>query len=286
MLLGDAVNGGIRRIFVEKVNDEWQGSVFAFTGGLEAGPNRLLWGPDGYLYVGMCGQGSGWSYKRDYGLQKVKPNGTDVFEMVAVRSRKGGLEIEFTHEPNAAALTAGSYAVKSWYYKPTSAYGGTAQDTKAVTVGQPRQSDDKKSVFLPLSPLDGPNGGNGRVYYIKLNGIKSASGISAWTQEAWYTLNNISPSEPFVTTKLDAPSPRAEGFRLRAMPGRLELAAKLGETIARAEVRDTRGGLVAEIPGAGGTNLEIPTAGWASGLYLVTLRSAGGVSYVRQVAVP
>lgn len=288
MLLGDAVNGGIRRIFVEKVKDEWQGAVFAFTGGLEAGPNRLMWGPDGYLYVGMCGQGSGWSYKRDYGLQKVKPNGTDVFEMVAVRSRVGGLEIEFTHEPNAAALSASSYTAKSWYYQPTSTYGGPAQDTKNLTVGTPKLSPDKKSVFLPLSPLDGPTGGNGRVYYLKLNGLKSASGISLWTQEVWYTMNNFSPDGPFPTDirKVAAPAERVEGFRLRAIPGSLELAARLGETIARAEVRDTRGGLVAEVPGAGGTNLEIPTAGWASGLYLVTLRSASGASYRREVAIP
>jgi hypothetical protein len=288
MLLGDAVNGGIRRIFVEKVNDEWQGSVFAFTGGLEAGPNRLLWGPDGYLYVGMCGQGSGWSYKRDYGLQKLKPNGTDVFEMVAVRSRKGGLEIEFTHEPNAAALSAASYTAKSWYYKPTPDYGGTAQDSKNPVVGTPQLSPDKKSVFLPLSPLDGPTGGNGRVYYLKLNGIKSASDIPLWTQEAWYTLNNISPSSPFDpgTTKVAAPAARAEGFRLRSTIGRLELAAKLGETIARAEVRDTRGVLVANIPGVGSPNLDIPTTGWSAGLYLVTMRSATGAAYRREVAIP
>ncbi|MEO6095921.1 MAG: hypothetical protein ABIW76_09625, partial [Fibrobacteria bacterium] len=289
MLLGDAVNGGIRRIFLEKVNGEWQGSVFAFTGGLEAGPERLIWGPDGYLYVGMCGQGaSSWAYKKDFGLQKVKPNGTDVFEMVSVRSRKAGLEIKFTHEPNAAAVSAAAYAVKSWHYSPTSAYGGSSVDTKTVSVGTPVLSPDKKSVFLPLSPLDGPTGGNGRVYNIKLNGISSASGISLWTKETWYTINNISTSgifEPEVT-KLEAPALREAGFRLHAQAGRLELAARFGVAIARAEVRNTRGALVADVSGSGGTNLEIPTAGWASGLYIVTLRSGAGDSYQRQVAIP
>ncbi|MEO6097574.1 MAG: hypothetical protein ABIW76_18735 [Fibrobacteria bacterium] len=290
MLLGDAVNGGIRRIFVERVAGEWQGSVFSFTGGLEAGPNRLIWGPDGYLYVGMCGQGApGWAYKKDFGLQKVKPNGTDVFEMVAVRSRAGGLEIQFTHEPNAAALSAASYTVRSWYYVPTSAYGGPATGTNpAVSVGTPLLSPDKKSVFLPLSPLDGPSGGNGRVYNIKLKGIASVSGLSLWTQETWYTINNISTSIPFFkgTTKLAAPANKEEGFRIQARAGKLELAAKLGEMIARAQVRNMRGALVADVNSAGGTVLEIPTAGWTSGIYIVTMRAGTGASYQREIAIP
>ncbi|MEO7958532.1 MAG: hypothetical protein ABIW76_17760 [Fibrobacteria bacterium] len=288
MLLGDAVNGGIRRIFVEKVNGEWQGSVFSFTGGLEAGANRLIWGPDGYLYVGMCGQGPGWSYKQDFGLQKLKPNGTDVLEMVAVRSRAGGLEIQFTHEPNAAALSAASYSVKSWYYRPTVSFGGSPIDMKYVTVGVPMLSPDKKSVFLPLSPLDGPAGGNGRVYNIKLTGISAVSGLSLWTRETWYTLNNIDTSGPFESkpTLLTTRMAHNEGFRLQAKPGRLELAAKLGAIITSAQVRDPRGALVAEVAGASGSSLEIPTANWASGIYIVTLRDGTGASFRRQVAIP
>src|SRR6185369_15513401 len=148
MLLGDAVNGGIRRIFLEKVNGEFQGAAFAFTGGLEAGPNRMVWGPDGYLYVGMCGQGApDWAYKKDYGLQKIKPNGTDVFEMVSVRSRAGGLEIQYTHPVNAAAQTAAAYNVRSWHYEPKSDYGGPAIGTKTLGVGAVQVSPDKKTVF-------------------------------------------------------------------------------------------------------------------------------------------
>jgi glucose/arabinose dehydrogenase len=289
MLLGDAVNGGIRRVFLDKVNGEFQGAVFAFTGGTEAGPNRMAWGPDGYLYVGMCGQGApDWAYKKDFGLQKIKPNGKDVFEMVAVRSRAGGLEIEFTHEPNAAALSAASYNIGSWYYLPTSAYGGGAQGRKSnIGVGAIQQSTDKKSVFLPIANLEGPFNGNGRVYDIKLTGIASASGVSLWTQEAWYTMNSISTSRPFEpTVKLAAPSPAFEdAFRMRASSGRLELAARLGGILSGAEVRNTRGEVVAQADGAGRTNLEIPTAGWASGIYMVTVRS-GAKTHRRAVAIP
>jgi hypothetical protein len=289
MLLGDAVNGGIRRVFLDKVNGEFQGAVFVFTGGTEAGPNRMVWGPDGHLYVGMCGQGApDWAYKKDFGLQKFKTNGKDVFEMVAVRSRATGLEIEFTHEPNAAALSASSYNISSWYYTPTSAYGGGAQGRKSgIAVGAIQQSPDKKSVFLPIAALEGASNGNGRVYDIKLTGITSASGLALWTQEAWYTMNHISPSKPFdETVKLAAPSAAFDdAFRMRASPGRLEVAARLGGILSSAQVRNTRGAVVAQADGAGRTNLEIPTAGWAAGIYMVTVRS-GAKTHQRAVAIP
>ncbi|MEO7424340.1 MAG: hypothetical protein ABI036_04085 [Fibrobacteria bacterium] len=289
MLLGDAVNGGIRRIFLDKVNGEFQGSVFAFTGGTEAGPNRMVWGPDGYLYVGMCGQRApDWAYKKDFGLQKFKPNGKDVFEMVSVRSGAGGFEITFTHEPNAAALSAASYNISNWYYTPTSDYGGPAISRKLnVAVGAIQQSPDKKSVFLPITALDGPVNGNGRVYDIKLTGITSTSGLALWTQETWYTLNNISASNPFEPTVKLASPPTAfeDAFRLRVSPGRLEVAAHLGGILSDAQVRNTRGALVAQADGAGRTNLEIPTAGWASGVYMITVRS-GAKTQQRALAIP
>jgi hypothetical protein len=288
MLLGDAVNGGIRRVFLDKMeNGEYQGAVFAFTGGLEAGPNRMAWGPDGYLYVGMCGQGSpDWAYKKDFGLQKIKPNGKDVFEMVAVRARAGGLEIEFTHEVNAAGQLASAYKVKSWYYQPTSAYGGAAQGVKVVEVGTVVVSPDKKSVFLPLNPMDTATSGNGRVYDIKLTGVASATGVANWTTEAWYTLNSASTRKPFeAATKLAPPAPlRSGGLVLRALPGRLDVTMALNG-IGGVQVRNAGGTLVAEVPGNGGKTLRIPTSGWARGVYLVSVRS-GAATQRRAVAIP
>ena len=49
MIHGEVTNGGVKRVFVEKVEGEYQGAVFRFTQGLEAGVNRILWGPDGAL---------------------------------------------------------------------------------------------------------------------------------------------------------------------------------------------------------------------------------------------
>ena len=154
MLLGDVVVGGIRRIFVEKVGGEYQGSVFHFSGGLEGGVNRLLWGPDGHLYVGICGQGSGWSFKQDFGLQKIKSNGKAVFEMQSVRSRAGGMEIEYTEEIYAAAEDKAKYTVKTSQYISTSKYDSPPQAGKTLAVSAVQVSSDRKKVFLDVPGLE------------------------------------------------------------------------------------------------------------------------------------
>ena len=55
MIHEEVTNGGIKRVFVEKVNNKYQGALFRFTQGLEAGINRIIWGPDGSLYTGGIG---------------------------------------------------------------------------------------------------------------------------------------------------------------------------------------------------------------------------------------
>ena len=72
ILIPEVTNGGIKRAFVEKINGVYQGALFRFTQGLEAGINRMVWGPDGSLYVGGVGMSGGWSWKeKQYGLQKL-----------------------------------------------------------------------------------------------------------------------------------------------------------------------------------------------------------------------
>jgi hypothetical protein len=283
LLYGDAVQGGIRRVYLDKVNGEYQGSVFFFSDGLEAGPERILWGPDGHLYVGMCGQGSGWNWRQDFGLQKLKPSGQDAFEMLAVRSRQGGLEIEFTHEINAAAQDKASYTVRSWHYTPTSAYGGSPMAAKNLTVSSLQVSPDKKKVFLAISGLE-----TGKVVKITLAaGIASSTGLANWTRETWYTLNFQSNSTPFEPPVALA-GPKAErpvwesGIRVLAQAGRLEVASKLAG-MRGVEIRDVGGALVAEIPGQGRKSAGIGTAGWAPGVYSITVRAEGGEA--RRLAV-
>lgn len=61
LLHGDVCYGGLQRVFMEKINGNYQGCVFRFSQGLEGATHRLVWGPDGALYMGMIGNPGNWS---------------------------------------------------------------------------------------------------------------------------------------------------------------------------------------------------------------------------------
>ena len=194
MIHGEVTHGGIKRVFAEKIDGEYQGVVFRFIQGLEAGINRLVWGPDGALYAGGVGSTGNWNQagKEHFGLQRLTYNGTPVFEMLAVRAKPNGVEIEFT-EPlkEGSGTKASDYNVRQWWYKPTEEYGGPKLDEEALKIRSVKVSDDRKKVFLEL-----PGMKEKHMVYIRLNKdkINSESGRDLWTTEAWYTMNNI-PNE-------------------------------------------------------------------------------------------
>ncbi|CAN5341841.1 hypothetical protein BH23BAC1_BH23BAC1_07460 [soil metagenome] len=189
LLHGDVTHGGIKRDFLEKINGEYQGAVFRFSQGFEAGINRLAWGPDGALYVGGVGMVGGWSWKeRKFGLQKLKYNGKTTFEMLAVRAKPGGFEIEFTEAlENGKELVASEFIVQQWWYYPTERYGGSKMDLGDLKIKKMTISEDRKRVDLEIPGLKEEH-----VVYFRLpEHLQSASGQSLWSSEAWYTLNNI-----------------------------------------------------------------------------------------------
>ena len=189
MLHGDVTHGGIKRDFLEKVNGAYQGAVFRFSQGFEAGVNRLSWGPDGSLYVGGVGMVGGWSWKgKRYGLQRMEYNGQPAFEMLAVRAKPRGFEIEFTLPLSSSIeLQPLNWQVQQWWYLPTESYGGPKMDLETLKIESSNISEDRKRVYLDVPGLK-----EAHVVYIRLpENLKSAEGKNLWSSEAWYTLNNI-----------------------------------------------------------------------------------------------
>ncbi|MCU0419926.1 MAG: DUF1080 domain-containing protein [Cyclobacteriaceae bacterium] len=218
-LHGEVTHGGLKRVFTEKVNGDYQGAVFRFSQGLEAGVNRVVWGPDGALYVGMIGNPGNWGHAGGlwYGLQKLVPNGNTAFEMLAVRAKSNGVEIEMT-EPLAEGYgnRIEDYEVQTWYYLPTVNYGGPKMNQRPVAIASLNISDDRKKIFLELKDLK-PN----HVIYLRLKGaFISQTNKSLWTTEAWYTMNQIPKGENgFVRKVTSAPNTLTEaekrqGWRL------------------------------------------------------------------------
>lgn len=195
MIHCEVTHGGVKRVFVEKVNGEYQGCVFRFIQGLEAGINRMVWGPDSALYVGGIGNPGNWQHgqNRWYGLQRLKYNGKPAFEMLAVRAKSNGMEIEFTQplEPSDGWDPA-EYTVQQWRYVPTADYGGPKVDLTRLPVRSASVSPDRRKVFLEIPGLKA-----GHVVYIRIpSHWISDSGLPLWSTEAWYTLNAIPEGNP------------------------------------------------------------------------------------------
>lgn len=121
----------------------------------------------------------------------MKYNGKSVFEMLAVRAKTNGMEIEFT-EPlrEGDGWNVQDYAVQQWWYKPTAQYGGPKMDLEAMVVKSASVSADRKKVFLEIPGLKPQH-----VVHLQLHNLPlSELDHEIWTTEAWYTLNAI-PAE-------------------------------------------------------------------------------------------
>lgn len=221
MIHGEVTHGGVKRVFVEKVDGEFQGVVFRFTQGLEAGVNRMAWGPDGALYMGGVGNPGNWSHsgKHWYGLQRLKYNGKPTFEMLAVRAKSNGMEIELT-QPLAEGFGSSpdEYEIQQWRYQPTANYGGPKLDLTPMRPKTVHISADRKKIFLELDGLLEEH-----VVYLHLPySWTNTEDEPIWSTEAWYTLNRIPENQPgFNNPAPPPPAPnslteteRAAGWKL------------------------------------------------------------------------
>ncbi len=194
ILFGDVHYGGLQRVFIEEVDGVLQGAAFRFSQGFEAGVNRLAWGPDGKLYLGEIGGPGDWGQpgKLWYGLERLAYNGRPTFELLALRARANGIEIELTEPLGAGAVAPADFAVRDFRYQPTPDYGGPKLDERVLAVRAVEVSADRRRVFLALAGLAA-----GRVLNLEVLGaLADARGQSLWSREAWYTLNRIQREGP------------------------------------------------------------------------------------------
>ncbi|MEP0368250.1 MAG: family 16 glycoside hydrolase [Cyclobacteriaceae bacterium] len=198
MIHCEVTHGGVKRVFVEKVNDNYQGVVFRFSQGIEAGVNRLAWAPDGSLLLGGIGVSGNWGQtgKLNYGLQRMVYNGASVFEMLSVSARSNGFEIEFT-EPirEGQNISAEDFLIERFYFKPTPKYGGPKMDLTELKPKNFYLSDDRKKIFIELDGLKEKH----LVYFRVKRPFMSELNHELWTTEAWYTLTNVPENKPGFT---------------------------------------------------------------------------------------
>ncbi|MZE79702.1 family 16 glycoside hydrolase [Streptomyces xinghaiensis] len=211
MLIGDVTYGGLQRAYLEKVKGQYQGAVFRYTQGLEAGVNRITLGPDGAIYAGGLGADGNWGQegKLKFGLQKLAPNGGNTFDIKEMRAVPGGFDLEYTQPLSQATAEelASRYEAGQWHYTPTADYGGPKIAEERLAVRSATLADDGRTVRLRLDGLK-PD----RVVHIRSpRPFASASGETLWSTEAWYTLNALPGEQPPPATLYEAEEAQLTG---------------------------------------------------------------------------
>ena len=198
MIHCEVTHGGVKRVFVEKVNGNYQGCTFRFSQGLEAGINRLAWAPDGSLITGGIGVSGNWGQtgKLNYGLERLVYNGESVFEMLSISARSNGFVVTFTEPIKAGQqISAEDFYIEQFYYKPTKEYGGPKLGVTQMTPKGFYLSEDRKQIFFELDGLKEKH----MVYFRIARPFVSELDHELWTTEGWYTLNAIPANKPGFT---------------------------------------------------------------------------------------
>jgi cytochrome c551/c552 len=240
LLVCDQGQSMIDRVFMEKVNGEYQGAAWAFRTGFQSGIVRLAWGKDGSLFTGETNRGWGSAGSASEGLQRLVWYNDVPFEMRAIRAMPDGFEIEFTKPVNKKyAGDLASYSVESFIYKYQAVYGSPPVNPEKCPVKGVLVSADGMKARIIIENL--------RRYYIHtitLNGImESGTSYSLIHPTAYYTLNNIPVgtklSMNVVSTRnsatlIKANAPSKKGIPSKNPPAK---AAAYNKSISYDEVR-------------------------------------------------
>jgi len=123
MLIGEMNQHRILRLMLETVDGQVQGACVPFFDncGLRLGNNRMVFGPDGSLWVG---QNNHEAWTGDEGLQRIAWAGKVPMEVQEMHLTKKGFELVFTRpvDKKLAALPE-TYPFKRYYYVYLQAYG-------------------------------------------------------------------------------------------------------------------------------------------------------------------
>lgn len=184
MFVGEMDHPFLLRVVLENVAGAVQGACIPMpVKGLRRGNNRLVFAPDGSLWVGQTDHG--WT--GDEGLQRIVYQGGEMMEVLNISLTKTGFDLTFTQPLDPTiALKPENYQTKRFYYEYHLAYGSKKFDEQPVAIKSVKLSPDGKTVSLELAELK-----PGYLYEMNLNGGTSKAGKSPLSRLICYTLNRL-----------------------------------------------------------------------------------------------
>ena len=185
--VGEFTQAGMNRVFLEKVNDQYQGACFPFRLGFASAVLRMIQGKDGSMFVGLTNRGWSSLGRASYGLQRLVWTGKTPFEIKEMRAAPDGFDLVFTQPVDTAtASNPDSYSMKSYTYNYQSAYGSDEIQTKQLAITAAKVSSDRMSVSLTIENLR-----RHHVHELTANGVKNEKQQPLVHDKAYYTLNHI-----------------------------------------------------------------------------------------------
>ena len=182
LLVGEFTNASVNRVFLEKVNGQYQGACFPFLSGFPSAVMRLSLSPEGSLFVGMTNRGWSSLGNRSYGLERVRFTGKVPFAIRSIQVRPEGFRLQFTQPVDRDRF---SISVKSFTYQYSSRYGGSEQDARNHKCSH-AVSEDGLAATLTIEDLR-----RHHVFEFATDRIRSRTGKPLGHNGAWYTLNEM-----------------------------------------------------------------------------------------------
>jgi cytochrome c551/c552 len=244
VLVGDQGQSKIMRVYMEKVNGEYQGAAFDFRAGFQSGVLRMAFANDGSLFVGETNRGWGSAGEATEGLQRLVWNEKMPFEMKAVKAMPDGFEVEFTLPVDRkSAEDLASYSVSSFIYKYHPVYGSPPVNRETNAIKGVKLSADGLKARIIVDNLR-----RYHIHEIRLDGVRSTDGSYSLVHPlAFYTLNNIPDGQKLAMSEVSTFSSEAKATaETPAVPATAPATKKPAATPAKAGAKT---GAVAK-PGA------------------------------------
>ncbi|WP_375444493.1 hypothetical protein [uncultured Fibrella sp.] len=206
-LVGDQGMSKISRVMLEKVNGEYQGAAIEFRSGFRSGVMRLVFAPDGSLFVGETNRGWGSAGDANEGLQRLVWNNGIPFEMRTVKAMPDGFEVEFTRPvTKLSAEDLASYSVESFLYKYHPVYGSPTINKEKHAIKGVKLSDDGMRARIVVDNLR-----KNYIHQLTLDGVRSEEGTYSLVHPiAYYTLNNIPEGQKLAMAELSVKNSAAK----------------------------------------------------------------------------
>jgi hypothetical protein len=187
LFVGEFTQASIHRVFLEKVDAEYQGACFPFRSRFASAVLRMDQGTDGSMFVGLTNRGWSSLGTASYGLQRLIWTGQVPFEIKELRARPYGFDAVFTQPvDHATAGAVESWRVSSHTYLYHSTYGSDEVQQRTLDITKAEVSEDRFTVQLHVDGLR-----ELFVHELIAEGVRSESGEPVLHPSAWYTLNRI-----------------------------------------------------------------------------------------------